>query len=252
LFEVQNKGTLLSPTREEQWLLRYSRPTEIMMLGVWDTVAAIDWPGATQHDFLDPNLRRNMKNAFHAMALDEHRHRFAPTLWTQSSPKASGPPKIERDYATVEQRWFVGAHANVGGGYPSDLLPQLPLNWMMEKADKLGLAFREKVDVEDGAFLDPIVDSYEPFLCGLYKYASAPYFRPLGEPAVEKDGYLVQAINETIDVSVFDRWRKNPNYRPPNLKQWSERHGIDPGKIGTPVRADDPRAAFSHSAKLVS
>jgi uncharacterized protein (DUF2235 family) len=151
LFEAQAGGSLANPTREVQWLLRYSRRAEITMLGVWDTVAAIDWPGATKHQFLDPNLRHDMKNAFHAMALDEHRHRFAPTLWTQSSPHAAGAPKIERDYAAVEQRWFIGAHGNVGGGYPSDLLPQMPLQWMMEKAAKLGLAFRDKIHVEADA-----------------------------------------------------------------------------------------------------
>jgi uncharacterized protein (DUF2235 family) len=134
MLEDREKGVLSRPTREEDWGLRYSRPVGVEMLGVWDTVAAIDLPGVAKHNFLDPNLRHDMKNAFHALAIDEHRNRFSPTLWTQSSPKADGAPKILRDFSVVEQRWFVGAHANVGGGYPSDLLPQMPLQWLAMKA----------------------------------------------------------------------------------------------------------------------
>jgi hypothetical protein len=69
------------------------------------------------------------------MAIDEHRRAFAPTLWTVRKPKdpkaiVAAPRALE----SVEQRWFVGAHANVGGGYSSDLLAQIPLRWMMKKA----------------------------------------------------------------------------------------------------------------------
>ena len=245
LFEAKTKGVHANLGREENWLLQYSRPTEILMIGVWDTVAAIDWPGATKHDFLDPNLRRDMKNAFHALAIDEHRHRFAPTLWTQSSP--SGPPKIERDYSVVEQRWFVGAHANIGGGYPSDLLPQVPLQWIAEKASHLGLALRDEVTVEPKAAQDPVADSYSGFLHGTYRLASREYFRPIGDPIVERDGFFIQAINETIDKSVFDRWRADPKYRPPNLAAWSERRGIDVTTIDRVLRADAPTAPLSHA-----
>jgi hypothetical protein len=47
---------------------------------------------------------------------------------------------------SVEQRWFVGAHANVGEGYPSNLLAQIPLRWMMKTASSHGFAFKNDVD----------------------------------------------------------------------------------------------------------
>jgi hypothetical protein len=47
-------------------------------------------------------------------------------------------------------------------------------------------------------------------------------------------------VNETIDMSVFDRWRKDPSYRPKNLVEWSQRKKVDPASLQTSVRADDP------------
>ena len=39
----------------------------------------------------------------------------------------------------IEQRWFVGAHSNVGGGYASNPLAQQPLAWLLEGARDAGL-----------------------------------------------------------------------------------------------------------------
>ena len=46
-----------------------------------------------------------------------------------------------RDAQVVEQRWFPGAHANVGGGYEDDLLPDPPLRWIAECARALEVKF---------------------------------------------------------------------------------------------------------------
>ena len=54
----------------------------------------------------------------------------------------------DRPIEHVEQRWFVGAHANVGGGYASDPLAQRPLKWLMDKAAGLGLVFRDQIVID--------------------------------------------------------------------------------------------------------
>lgn len=239
LFDGIRDGT--PPTeREEVWLTKYSRPVEIMMIGVWDTVAALDIPGIGIHEFLDPNLRLDMKNAFHALAIDENRYKFAPTLWTQSSPLDCGKPVIKRDFSSVEQRWFIGAHANIGGGYASDALPQIPLRWIAGKAQALGLELKAPIDVEENAEQDPVTDSYAGFLGGVYQVASKRYHRSISLPPVDRDGYWVTTINETIDASVFERWRSMPGYRPENLVEWAKLVGIDPLSITKDVRADNP------------
>jgi hypothetical protein len=88
-------------------------------------------------EFLDTHLRLDNEYAYHALALDEHREDFEATFWTRTVKKGeAGAP--ERTIGKVEQRWFVGAHANVGGGYASDPLSQRPLVWLMDKAAGLG------------------------------------------------------------------------------------------------------------------
>jgi hypothetical protein len=54
-------------------------------------------------------------------------------LWTHPT----GRKKFSQ--IDVEQRWFTGAHANVGGGYGDDPLADLPLAWIQEKALGAGL-----------------------------------------------------------------------------------------------------------------
>ena len=39
----------------------------------------------------------------------------------------------------VEQRWFIGAHSDVGGGYQDGSLQTLPASWLQEKARQAGL-----------------------------------------------------------------------------------------------------------------
>ena len=81
---------------------------------------------------------------------------------------------------------------------------------------------------------------------GLYRLATfdRPYYRPIGVPPPE-EGDGVANINETIDVSVFERWRNDPLYRPPNLQAWTKAKGIDPVTITSSVRADDPKVSVA-------
>lgn len=93
-------------------------------------------------------LRIPLENAYHAVAIDEHRETFALTLWTKKFHDHIPASKItvQRLIDSVEQRWFVGAHANVGRRCRSDLLAQRPLQWLMQKAERLGLTFRGIVE----------------------------------------------------------------------------------------------------------
>jgi hypothetical protein len=49
-------------------------------------------------------------------------------------------------------------------------------------------------------------------------------------------------VNETIDASVFQHWQADPTYRPGSLVEWAKRKNVDPAKVKTSIRADDPRA----------
>lgn len=120
-------------------------PTEIAMVGVWDTVGALGIPSVVGkvdsilYGFLDTDLNPKVRHGYQALAIDERRAQFQPTLWT--APAAG---------QTMEQVWFVGVHSDVGGGEPQDgpdptALSDITLGWMMCKAKSLGVTFDAEV-----------------------------------------------------------------------------------------------------------
>jgi len=238
------------PFLEGKWLLKYSRAIDIHFLGVWDTVGALGIPfgniplvSRSEYQFLETDLRINNKHAFHALAIDEHRGAFAPTLWTRTEDRIPNPNYKQRSLDEVEQRWFVGAHANVGGGYANDVLSQLPLKWIMDKAAACGLRFSRQIEIDGDERDFPIEDSYAKFAFGVYRALKFGhrFYRPIGESTKNlPNGGTITPINETIDSSVFERWRVVQGYRPENLRRWGVRYGVDPATKFTSIRADHP------------
>ncbi len=96
-------------SQEDVWLKRYSRAIPIWFQGLWDTVGALGVPGpliprVSKDDFafLETDLRINYTHAYHALAIDEHRQAFAPTLWVKNTPK-QGDTYPARDLAHYAQ-----------------------------------------------------------------------------------------------------------------------------------------------------
>jgi uncharacterized protein (DUF2235 family) len=122
---------------------------KIKMVGVWDTVGSLGIPALfgkvdpVLYGFLDTGLHPDVLNACQALAIDERRRQFPPTLWT-STPVAG---------QVLEQVWFSGVHCDVGGGYPETGLSDITLGWLMGKAENLGLQIVANVS-EQYALLD--------------------------------------------------------------------------------------------------
>ena len=197
----------------------YSRETRVYFIGVWDTVGALGVPGTFlsekgKYSWHDTELSSIVDHAYHAVALDEHRATYDVPLWT------SADGKQKKSNLEVKQRWFIGAHANVGGGYGSkDLLADIPLQWIRSKAEKAGLKLDE-FSAADDAWKTAPRDSFTEFLGGVYawfrkiiKAGDGRFFRRYsvginGDPAV----------NVSVDESVWKRWEDaNFNYRPRTL-----------------------------------
>jgi uncharacterized protein (DUF2235 family) len=178
----------------------------IEFLGVWDTVGALGIPlesfaafNKEQFEFHDTELSGIVRNAFHAVAVDEHREPYRVALWD---------PKRKVDQA-MEQRWFVGAHADVGGGYPSRALSDITLRWMQQKAQSCGLRLDETgvPAVSDANALGALADSFKAFLGGVFSLFSKRYYRPV---CMERFGM------EAVDATVPSRMRSSIAYRPNN------------------------------------
>ena len=117
----------------------YESPIE--MVGVWDTVKALGWRlpvlwrfSLPNHDFHNHRLGATIQNGFHALALDETREAYTPVLWDCNN---------RREGQHVEQVWFRGTHGDIGGqlgGFSAARpLSNIPLVWMLEKAEGCGL-----------------------------------------------------------------------------------------------------------------
>lgn len=251
-----NQGDDQNHSDVERLMVKYARCVKIKMIGVWDTVGALGIPAFNFQNISRSSLkwhhtglRQPIEHGFHAMAIDEHRPPFKPTLWTVRQGIKAKPRKL----ASVEQRWFVGAHANVGGGYVNDLLGQPPLRWIANKASEFGLSFRYDVAIDGDLFREKIVDSFVEFLGGCYSIFFGRNHRILGaEPRIDPDESVHLTVNETIDRTVFERWHKDVNYRPHGLEEWAKRKDLDLATINGSVLASDGSAIPNTSAPLTT
>ena len=177
----------------------------IYMIGVWDTVGALGIPvnwlnnlNPFLHKFHDTALNPKIKFAYHALAIDETRKNFLPTLW-QDDPA---------DGQTIEQVWFAGDHSDIGGGHRERGLSDITLAWMIAKAKHNGLVFKAGYEQT----LTP--DSHDYLHNPRERIKKWFYRKKLREIKPNKQSILYE--------SVFDRIlsksnRPNPEYRPQNL-----------------------------------
>ena len=211
----------LRPDDEECKTFRrkYSRTPRVHFIGVWDTVGALGVPGTNlsvhgKYSWRDTELSSAVNYAYHAVALDEHRAAYDVSLWVNEGRLTQAS---NRD---IEQRWFIGAHANVGGGYgDGDALADIPLQWMIKKAAAAGLKL-DAFNAADTAWQTQPRDSYAEFLHGAYAL-----FRQITHPG--KGRYVRRfarglngkpAVNVTVDSSVWQRWEAAEfTYRPRTL-----------------------------------
>ncbi|WP_199609864.1 DUF2235 domain-containing protein [Flocculibacter collagenilyticus] len=187
---------------------------DITLLGVWDTVGALGAPTPLLKTlsnrwvgFFNTQLSSIVRNAYHALALDEKRHAFKPALWTgQISPSQ-----------IVEQTWFAGVHSDIGGGYEEHGLSDITLMWMIEKAQKIGLSVDEDY-INNTEFCAPsavgqLHDSHSLTHQWLERFQNKN-----GVRNIEGD-INNPAINVTVHQSVKLRMKSLDDYRPENLER---------------------------------
>ncbi len=188
----------------------YAQETRIRCIGVWDTVGALGIPLSGLHltklvnrrcQFHDTELSSWVDSAFHAVAIDERRKPFSPTLWSAPDPGVD---------QQVEQVWFSGVHGDVGGGYREAGLSDIGLVWMADRAHSCGLAFRPD------ALLPPAV---EPQADGLLHNSFRRIFALFG--SAERAIAEVDPAHEYVATCALRRLETDPDYAP-NLRQYRE------------------------------
>jgi uncharacterized protein (DUF2235 family) len=127
MYNAYRENTNGEPFHKTAWFINHAedygldpKKINIKVIGVWESVGALgvpEWPltKALQsvgialnkmYAFHNTNVSPRVEYAFQALALDEQRLTFPPTMW-HSAIKA---PAVK-----LEQCWFPGQHSNLGG-----------------------------------------------------------------------------------------------------------------------------------------
>ncbi|CAG9953268.1 unnamed protein product [Clonostachys rosea f. rosea IK726] len=216
----------------------------IKVVGVWDTVGSINattWfvQAGDDTSFHSTKLHPRIENAFHALAIDETRGNFPPTLWY----KDSTCPNVN-----LKQVWFPGYHSDVGGHSASNIdtnsVDEIAFSWMIDqihgKLQVSGTALQKYIlfRLSDNNFVttntkvrdmaaawskvqwsDGTLEDTNPWLSiwwisSSVSTLSASYKRVPGETKATENGVEIEAKNfcEEIHPSVYHRvkhWSKD-------------------------------------------
>lgn len=203
-IKMQQKASEFIHRHHTMWV-------RIHFLGVWDTVRALGIPlpfwGALvnrfswwKHKFHDLRLSESVEHARHALAIDDRRTVFHPTLFDE----------VTKDYQTLKQVWFPGVHTDVGGGYKEQELSDIALEWMVGEARSKGLKIYPKHQVDitaksKGLMHDSLDAWWKPIAYGVRE---RQWDSSLGQPVVHKS---VRERNEAD--SSYSPWILQSDYR---------------------------------------
>ncbi|WP_196260000.1 DUF2235 domain-containing protein [Pelagibacterium limicola] len=169
-FRAVNSPGLVTKPSDRPWYVRHGMPEAeaaalnliaLSYVGVWDTVGALGIPAhlpivsaftRKKYQFHDHDLSSLVRSARHAVAVDENRRSFEPSLWTNLARLNGKPPS-----GKYRQMYFPGDHGSVGGGGDIVGLSDNALLWVLEGAEHQGLAFDMEALARHRARVDPLV-----------------------------------------------------------------------------------------------
>ncbi len=198
-----------------------ARHTEVPIrcVGVWDTVGALGvpverlkWMNRGKFAFFDTTLGPRIDCALHALAIDEQRGPFAPTLWQTPA----------RDDQVVEQVWFAGVHSNIGGSYDDPGLSDIALDWMIKRVDKHTPLSFDPAYIADKIHGDPLGTMYESRSAMYAVSRGLPYQRVIGGRDAWVRRFMRRSnkpdpgqsfVNEALHRSVLDRFGRDAPFQ---------------------------------------
>jgi uncharacterized protein (DUF2235 family) len=240
-YEKARRGFILlygkGMRAEDGTRVKSDESPKVTFLGIFDTVGQRGLPSALgglasslnkRFGFHDMKIGENVMAARHAVAIDERRLGFPPTLW-EGVDEANKRPHCRPGRVYYQQRWFVGTHGDIGGGEGSPL-SAAPLKWVAEGAAECGLRFYGTYG-EDESPLDQAIREAGLVFNGRI---SRPKFwdslSPMNYPLYSRRIWVAKARKESpsqdfaanvLDPTVARRANAKdirPRYRPAPLK----------------------------------
>ncbi|MCB1398932.1 MAG: DUF2235 domain-containing protein [Rhodobacteraceae bacterium] len=206
----------------------------IEMVGVFDTVMALGlqlpfmWLlTEPRYRFHDHRLGATVNHGYQALALDETRSVLEPLIWDSEGTGAR----------RIEQVWFRGCHGDIGGQLLSKEearpLANIPLTWMLERAEALGLAlppgWHADFPCDPGA---PSVGSWRGW--GKFYLFRAP--RLVGRDTSERIHESVLGARRNWRI-VIRPWLARRDKRAELLRRAEDEAGGGSGRVEPPVLA---------------
>lgn len=236
----------------------------VAAIACFDTVGSLGIPNVgyfnfstfnQQYAFHDTKLNAGkVEFAFHALALDENRGPFLPTMWEispQAQPIINGQDEegntidgegnvIDFEGDIIDQRrptelrqcWFAGVHTNIGGGYDDQELADITLAWMIEMLHNVA----QKVDFCKD-YLDTIVKNPLTLAAASTEWAdgkcensvtpefwlvSGKYRTPGEYTPKDKDSSYKESIHASVRVKIQRASKgEGPAYDCKALKGWN-------------------------------
>jgi uncharacterized protein (DUF2235 family) len=243
-FRLRHSLRVTTSDTERNWRQANGHPAghpfEVTYLGVWDTVGALGIPSNwglparllnRKYRFHDTDLSRMVASARHAVAIDERRRSFVPTLWENL-----GKLRTDRPGADYRQEWFAGDHGSVGGGGDITGLSDITCAWIANGARDQGL------------------DTGPEMFAALHPSPFAPLRNRKAAPSLTEQALALTAAwragpdgSEEVSHPAIRRWRDHepptgwagPRYRPKTLK------GVENGLGAFPVATIEDYASPS-------
>ncbi|MBL4711537.1 MAG: DUF2235 domain-containing protein [Gammaproteobacteria bacterium] len=210
LYKTSGEAHSPSGSKSIAFRKKHSHPScQIHFVGVWDTVGAMGIPISflglfdDKDEFYDTKIGKNISIARHALAIDEHREDFEPTVWNKNK------------HNNLQQVWFAGAHSNIGGSYKPDrngaVLSDNALAWLIKEAEAAGLSV--ELHLKNTITKSPTATLHK---------SRVKFFKL-------KKKYLRNIDHGQGDILIHDsvktRWDKDKSYRPTNLKKYIKTNG---------------------------
>ncbi|PCJ37166.1 MAG: hypothetical protein COA75_05320 [Cellvibrionales bacterium] len=125
--QEENKSTGIVESVYKKYSDKSETSTQVAVdfLGIFDTVGAFGIPVDLGFGFQKLNLFKdldiagNVKQVVHCVSIDESRDPFIPTLCNKAKH--------------VDEVWFAGVHADIGGGYRHNQLSKIPTAYMVDQ-----------------------------------------------------------------------------------------------------------------------
>lgn len=219
-FRLDYAPWVTTSENEAEWRRANGHPEgrdlRIAYVGVWDTVGALGVPTQFSilasvfngpHQFHDLSLSSSVEAARQAVAIDERRRSYEPSLWDNLPKLNEGAAPGTEPY---RQEWFPGVHGSVGGGGDVIGLSNATAAWVADGAIARGLEF----DMETIEALRASGDPFAP----LRNQSGSPglFDRVMGVAARDRDGPDDPA---TVSGPARSRWAGDASYRPETLNK---------------------------------